>query len=204
MRKSEKILLVVTIGLGAVLSAVYLPTRGRTQSAPGNPGDPSTPQPPVAATEAGPATIEMLAAGDVELTPVPEGMRDPFRPLPQAQASTRVAVALRVTAIFGQQDNADRPLSALLRGERLGPGAQADGPVVHVEADVARVDAYLSGERVRLSSGEAELAALLRGRLVRAGDTLGAITVEEVTPRGVKLRCDDKLIAVGFQERSGD
>jgi hypothetical protein len=200
MKRSERILLVVTIGLGAVLVAAYLPGRGRMDPGPGDAGGPSAAVPASATTETAPPALELQAAGRVELTPLPARMRNPFRSLPKEAASTRVAVVLQVTAVFGEQENR----AALLRGERLRPGAPADGPVIRVDANLERVDAYLRGERVRLSIGDAELVTLLRGKLVRAGDSVGTITIEGISPRGVTLRWDEELISVDFQKRGGD
>ncbi|MBN1918212.1 MAG: hypothetical protein JW889_09900 [Verrucomicrobia bacterium] len=206
MKKSETLMLVVTVGLGVILGATRLPGRGRTHPAPGASGDGASPA--AVTTEQPRATLELLAAGRAELTVMPETLGNPFRSLPDKPVATGVAIVLRVTAVFGQERDADTPAegqrTALLRGERLTAGTPADGPVVRLDADTARVDAYLKGEHVQLAAGDALLVALLRGKLVHAGDVLGPITVEEVASGSVTLRHNGTSIIVKLRTQGWD
>jgi hypothetical protein len=81
MRKSEKLLLAGTIGLGLLLAVTQLPGKGHQRRAPEVPA----PQPPadngVGKALPPPATLELLATHRVELKPLAPGTRNPFRPL---------------------------------------------------------------------------------------------------------------------------
>jgi len=201
MKTSEKVLLAATIGLGVILAAACLPGRGRTGRSSAHEGGSLPAQPAAAKADAVPPTLELLATGGVELAPVPEKLRNPFRPILTMKTRPGVPVELRVTGIFGEEGNR----AALLSGERLEPGVPGgDGPVIQIEADVTRVDAYLKGARVHLSSNDARLVSILRGKLVRVGDTLGGLTIEQVSLWGVRLRFEGEELFVRFMKRVGD
>jgi hypothetical protein len=81
MKKTEKLLLVASAGLGLVLAVTGLPGRGKGA---GHPAAPPAAAAPVAATppavNTAPPTLELLVTQRAPLAPVPPAMRDPFRP----------------------------------------------------------------------------------------------------------------------------
>ena len=77
-------------------------------------------------------------------------------------------------------------------------------PVMRLDADLERVKRHLKNPGVRLSAEDALLAALLQGKLVRAGDRIGALRVKDVSGHAVRLQYGDEEIQVDFQARGGD
>lgn len=165
MKKSEKILLVGTIGVGLVLVATSLPGKGRRGAAPAGPAVESRAC-GAAVAPAGPGTLELLARGKVALKPLVPGMRNPFRPIRAPSAEVGVQVAIKVTGIFGEEGEP----AAFVKGELIAPGTGTAGLTV-----------------VRMADEKERLAVLLKGTLVRAGDTIAELKVVRVGRRGVWL-----------------
>jgi len=145
MKKSEKMLLAGTIGLGVVMAATVMGGKGRQQPAPSGPVAQAAPGQP-AAKPAARATLELLATKRVELKPLDPEMRNPFRasgapsdggatdgvtPASRAQETGEELVAqLQLTGIFDE----DGGLAALVNGTLVRAGDRVG------ELEVVRVD----------------------------------------------------------------
>lgn len=174
MKASEKLLLVLTVGLGVAFGAAHLGGLGR-QAKPSlaAPVDQSPGR--AAAAAASPSTLELLVTKRAPLRPLPAGARDPFQPVAAKPGAQCLVVGIKVTGILGETE----PLTALVKGERI----EADTPTDGLKL-------------LRVSPDERAVKPLLDGLYVRAGQRIGGLSVVRVTPRGVEFRYDDEAFFV--------
>jgi len=169
MKKSEKVLLAGTIGLGLVMAVTVLGGKGRQQPAAslGPAGRPAPGETPAAPTTR--PTLELLAAKRVELKPLEPDLRNPFR----------------VSGVVSGEEATDSISRA--------PVAQKTGA-----ERVTRLE--LTG----IFDEDGGLAALINGKLVRAGDHIGDLRVVKVDPRGVVFEYQRELLFKPFYNRLGE
>jgi hypothetical protein len=131
MKKTEKLLLAATAGLGLVLAVAGLPGKGKGTAPAGAPGPAAAaPAAPPEARAASPPALELLLTKRAELRPVPPGMRDPFRPpntnpvradaaeQPASQTGAQRLAELKLTGVF---EEAGEP-AALINGKQVRVG----------------------------------------------------------------------------------
>jgi len=165
VKKSEKVLLIGTIGFGLVLVASSLPGKGG-QSAPVADGGAQGVSAGPKAKQAPALTLELLATKRVELTPLPNDLRNPFRLVQEDPRAEQTRLGVQVTAIFGEEGQ----LAALVKTKVL-------------EAEKAAGDLTV----VRVTAEDGARAALGKSTVVRAGDTIGSLQVVSVKRGGVVL-----------------
>jgi hypothetical protein len=204
MKKTELILLVVTVGLGVTFAATRLPGKGRAGPSEALDGAGLTAGGQGAALP-GAATLELLVAKRASLTPLPLSLRNPFRPAGDGPPVREVEVGIRVIGIFGDRDGVDERLAALVTGTLVGPQDDRSGlTVIRMTCDKARLDEFLNGRRVRVGDSVDDLAELLEGRRVRQGDTIGGLRVLHVAPRGVVLAYRGERLQIKLYTRGTD
>jgi hypothetical protein len=180
MKTSEKILLVVTIGLGVALGATQVGGAGRRATPPAAPvaGEPAGKQAPAPRAR---STLELLASKQAALAPLPTEGRNPFEPDLSEGGVEAVVVGIKVTGILGESD----PLTALVTGQIVGKRDPAQGLTL-----------------LRVAPGERAVEPLLKGLRVQAGQRIGGLTVVRVTGRGVEFRYDDRTFFIELFNRA--
>jgi hypothetical protein len=180
MKASEKILLVVTIGLGVTFGVTHLGGLGRQvkPSATAPAGQPASSAPAAPATR---STLELLASKRTALRPLPDAGRNPFRPVTTDGALKGVVLEIKVTGILGEAE----PLTALISGRIVPAGDPVDGLTL-----------------LRIGPGEQAVEPLLKGVRVQDGSRIGGLTVVRVTARGVVFRYEDRTFFVELFNRA--
>lgn len=164
MKKSEKVLLIGTIGLGVVMAVSVVGGKAGRQAALLGLAAQNVPG-TTAAKTAPRATIELLATKRVALEPLEPQLRNPFRP-PEVRSEET------------EKDS-------------ISPGA----PVRRIGMEkVAQLQ--LTG----IFDEDGGLAALVDGKVVRAGDPVGELRVVKVEPRGVVFEYRGEVFLKKFYE----